>query len=136
MSKKLKKDNLTIKVILTCIFIITLVLFLFNREIDIENLNLNILDFLIKYKLLSIYLMFINLITFIIFMIDKFKSINKKWRIKESTLINLCIVGGSIGGFVSMYLFRHKTKHSSFYIGIPLIIIIQIILLIYLNNIV
>ena len=127
-----KKDNLTIKIIFACILVSITVLFLFSKNNQINNLDVNIFKFFNKQKLLSIYLITINLITFITFGVDKFKSIKKTWRIKESTLINLCIIGGSIGGLLSMYLFHHKTKHYSFYIGIPLIIIIQIILLVYL----
>jgi len=136
MIKKIKKESLTIRIILTCILVSITVLFLFSKNNQINNLDFNILDFLIKPKLLSIYLITINLITFITFGVDKFKSIKKTWRIKESTLINLCIIGGSIGGILSMYLFHHKTKHSSFYIGIPLIIITQIIIFIYVINII
>lgn len=135
MSKKIKKDYLTIKIILTCTFVLIIILFLFNRINQINILDFNILNFLIKQKLLSIYLIIINLITFIIFGIDKFKSIKNKWRFKESTLINLCFIGGSIGGLISMYLFHHKTKHSCFHIGIPLIIITQIIVMISMINI-
>ena len=135
MSKRIKKDNLTIQIILTYVFIIILILFLFNRNNQTNNLDVNRFIFLNKQKILSIYLATINFITFVIFGIDKFKSINRKWRIKELTLINLCIIGGSIGGLLSMYLFHHKTKHSDFYIGIPLIIITQIIVMIYIVNI-
>lgn len=77
------------------------------------------------------YLLLINLIAFIIVYIDKKKAIKRQWRIKESTIIFLSIIGGSIGTYISMYAFRHKTKHLKFTLGIPIIIVLQ--LLIYVS---
>ena len=133
MKNKKRKYNLTFNLFSLCITIIILIIFLFYKN---EDINIDIWNIFNKETNLAIYLIFVNLITFITFAIDKFKSIKKTWRIKESTLINLCIIGGSIGGLLSMYLFRHKTKHSCFYIGIPLIIITQFIILIYVINII
>lgn len=82
---------------------------------------------LIIYALLAL-----NLITFITYGIDKFKAKKSRWRIPESTLILLALLGGSIGAWLGMKAWRHKTQHAKFYIGIPLIISGQIILLIYL----
>ena len=77
-------------------------------------------------KLIFYYLIAINMFSFLLFFIDKRKAIKHKWRVKESTLILLCILGGSIGGLFSMYLFHHKTKHIKFKFGVPFIIILQI----------
>ncbi len=82
---------------------------------------------LIIYALLAL-----NLITFITYGIDKFKAKKSRWRIPESTLILLALLGGSIGAWLGIKAWRHKTQHAKFYIGIPLIITGQIILLIYL----
>ena len=77
-----------------------------------------------------IYIAIISIITFLCFGIDKWKAKAHKWRIKEATLIGLCIIGGSIGGLLGMHLFRHKTKKPLFFIGIPLILIAQIAIII------
>lgn len=61
--------------------------------------------------------------------IDKQKAKRHKWRISENTLILISILGGSIGSIIGMQLFRHKTKHVKFKLGLPVILIIQIILL-------
>ena len=82
--------------------------------------------------IISGILLTLNLLTFIIYGIDKFKAKKAKWRIPESTLILLALLGGSIGAWLGMKAWRHKTQHAKFYIGIPLIISGQIILLIYL----
>lgn len=81
------------------------------------------------------YLLIINIIGFFIMLIDKNRARHKEWRISEKTLIGISIIGGSIGVLTSMHIFRHKTKHKKFTIGVPLILTIQIILLgLYIKN--
>lgn len=82
-------------------------------------------------NILFYYLVLVNIIAFITIYIDKKKAIKHKWRIKESTLFLLSIIGGSIGTLLGMYTFRHKTKHKQFTLGIPLILIIQILIFIF-----
>ncbi|WP_294188205.1 DUF1294 domain-containing protein [uncultured Clostridium sp.] len=84
-------------------------------------------------NILFYYLLLINVIAFIIIYIDKQKAIKHKWRIKESTLFLISIIGGSLGTLIGMYTFRHKTKHIKFTLGIPFILIVQILLIYYLN---
>lgn len=83
-------------------------------------------------KYVIIYLIAINVITMIMFGIDKRKAIKNEWRIPERTLFILAIIGGSIGGILGMHMFHHKTKKWYFAYGIPLILIIQIGSVIYL----
>ena len=61
-------------------------------------------------------------------------AISKKWRYKIVTLLGLCFIGGSLGGLLAMYVFRHKTQQDYFTVGVPLIIITQIIVIIFLAN--
>lgn len=75
---------------------------------------------------IMVFLVFINLISLVIFGMDKYKASRKQWRIKESQLLFLCVLGGSIGALVSMKLFRHKTKKTKFSIGVPVILAVQI----------
>jgi uncharacterized membrane protein YsdA (DUF1294 family) len=72
------------------------------------------------------YLVAVNLITLIFFWNDKRRSKKAGWRTPEKTLIGLCLIGGSIGGFLGMRVFHHKTKHFLFAWGIPIILILQI----------
>ena len=81
-------------------------------------------------KNIIIYLIIINIISFLAIFIDKKKAEKEKWRIKESTLLLLSIFGGSIGGILGMYIFHHKTKKPRFYVGLPVIIVLQILLII------
>ncbi|MDU4890724.1 MAG: DUF1294 domain-containing protein [Clostridium sp.] len=76
-----------------------------------------------------IYLLFINTVAFFAMLIDKRRAINKQWRISEKALIGMSVAGGSIGMLCGMQIFRHKTKHKKFTIGIPLILVVQILLL-------
>lgn len=75
-----------------------------------------------------IYLIGINILTFLVFGMDKWKARRGKWRIPEETLIWMSIAGGSIGALVGMYLFRHKTQKRKFNLGIPVILFAQAIL--------
>ena len=77
------------------------------------------------------YQIAINAITFITYGIDKWKARKNKWRIPESTLLLLAVFGGSIGAFLGMRVWRHKTMHKKFKYGIPSILVLQIGLLLY-----
>ena len=81
---------------------------------------------------LTNYLIGINVVTFLLYGIDKWKAQRGKWRIPEETLIWLAVVGGSIGALIGMYLFRHKTKHRKFTLGIPVIILAQAVIVFFL----
>lgn len=79
------------------------------------------------------YLLAINIVTFLLYGIDKYKAKKGRWRISEATLIALAVIGGSIGVWGGMHIWHHKTKHKKFKLGIPTIIILQIALAIYLR---
>ena len=105
------------------------------------------------------YLIVINIVTFLVYGIDKWKAVNQRgqsqtrlsyaerkqprpkvkakksmWRIREGSLLMLAILGGSIGTLLGMKIWHHKTMHKKFKFGLPLILIIQIILIGYLSK--
>ena len=84
-------------------------------------------------KNLIIYLAVINFIGFIAMWSDKRKAQKNQWRTPEGTLMGICLLGGGIGTILGMYKFRHKTKKLKFTVGMPTILIAEIILLIYLD---
>ena len=85
----------------------------------------------------SIYYLFaINIVSFFLYGIDKYKAKKNKWRISEATLLMIAVIGGSIGAWAGMRLWHHKTMHKKFNYGIPLIIIMQIALVAYLHTII
>ena len=77
-----------------------------------------------------IYLAVINLIGIFLCIKDKYAAKKKKWRVKENTFITLSLFGGSLGIYLCMKVIRHKTKHKKFMIGIPLIMVLQVIFII------
>ena len=82
-------------------------------------------------SILLIYFAIINVFTFFVYGIDKWKAKRSKWRIPESTLLGMAALGGSIGAWLGMKTWHHKTLHKKFKYGIPLILFVQIALLIW-----
>ena len=78
-------------------------------------------------KMILLYLLIVNALGFLLMLVDKRKAQKNLWRIPESTLFLIAAIGGSIGSIAGMYKFRHKTKHLKFVLGIPAILIAQIV---------
>lgn len=83
--------------------------------------------------LLLYYFLAINFVAFIIFGIDKLKARKNLWRIPEATLLLLAVIGGSIGAWMGMYVWHHKTMHLKFKYGVPVILALQIAILAYMT---
>ena len=83
-------------------------------------------------KIILGYLLAINIATFFLYGIDKYKAKKGRWRISEATLLMMAAIGGSLGAWAGMRLWHHKTMHKKFKYGIPIIIIIQVALAVYL----
>ena len=78
-----------------------------------------------------IYLAVINVVTFFMYGIDKWKAKKSKWRIRKAALLGLAVLGGSIGAWLGMQVWHHKTQHKKFKYGVPAIIIVQLALIVY-----
>ena len=85
------------------------------------------------HQLSLYYLAAINVITFLIYGIDKWKAKKNKWRISESTLLMLAAIGGSVGAWIGMKTWHHKSLHKKFKYGIPFILTLQLALKVYLH---
>ncbi len=85
--------------------------------------------------MILIYLFIINALAFLLMLIDKEKAKKNRWRIPEKTLMAVALVGGSIGAVMGMKLFHHKTKHSKFAIGLPVILAIQVVIVVIIYSI-
>lgn len=79
---------------------------------------------------IAIYLAAINVITFIMFGADKARAVKGRWRISEAALILAALLGGSIGALAGMRIFHHKTRHRKFTVGIPVILVLQIVFMV------
>ena len=84
------------------------------------------IEWLIYYELI------INLLAFVLFGVDKYKAKRGQWRISEWRLMLLSLFGGAAGALCGMYVWRHKTQHKLFVIGVPLLVILHFTLLYYL----
>lgn len=82
-------------------------------------------------KIIVLYLVFINVLTFLLYGIDKWKAKRSRWRITESVLLGMAAVGGSVGAWLGMRVWRHKTQHKRFRYGVPAILVVQIVLLVW-----
>lgn len=78
--------------------------------------------------IVGIYILVINITGFASMGVDKYKAKNRLWRIKEATLFMYAIIGGSVGSILGMYVFHHKTKHTKFVVGMPLVLVAQILI--------
>ena len=79
-------------------------------------------------NIVLIYLVAINIVTFFVYGIDKWKAKPSKWRIEESTLLWWAAAGGSIGALLGMKAWHHKTMHKKFKYGVPAILMAQIVI--------
>ena len=85
-------------------------------------------------KLILMYLAIINALCFLLMLIDKQKARKRKWRIPEAVLLGATAIGGSFGTLMSMYIFRHKTRHLRFKAGVPLLLFLHFLALLWLFN--
>lgn len=76
-------------------------------------------------KIFFAYIIFINVLAFILFGRDKRKAVKHQWRISEACLLSVAALGGSLGAWAGMQFFRHKTRHRKFSLGVPLLILLQ-----------
>ena len=132
--RKAEKENMMSRVFIICIFIIQVIMLLIFKGHHAEHFTFAFWKFFAEHRILLIYLGIMNLVTFIVFAIDKANARANRSRIKIVTLLGLSFAGGSVGGLVSMYLFRHKTQKDYFTVGMPLIIVMQVVVLFYLMN--
>lgn len=79
-------------------------------------------------KYFAIYLLIVNAAGFFLMLIDKRKAVHHRWRIPEKTLFLTAAIGGSAGSIFGMYTFRHKTRHLQFTLGMPAILVVQLLL--------
>lgn len=77
-------------------------------------------------ELLIVYVVAVNAVAFVVYGVDKYKVQKAKWRIRESTLLLLAVIGGSAGAWLGLKIWRHKTRHAKFRYGVPAILLIQL----------
>ena len=126
--RKINKVNIQSRVYTVVLLIIHILVLLAFFGPNKDKSTTWFLSFYEQHKVFCILFIIINIITFIVFGIDKIKAENGKWRIREVVLFLLSLIGGALGGFLAMDLFNHKTTRPAFLVGIPMIIIMHLIL--------
>lgn len=134
-SRAAVKANMMSRVFVACVFVIQFVIFLIVKGHIKNEITLDFLSFFERHKPILVYLVVINFITVIAFGLDKIAALEDKTRIRIVTLLGLAFIGGSIGGLIAMFVFRHKIRKDYFMVGVPLIIVMQIVVFFYLMNI-
>ena len=81
-------------------------------------------------KIIGIYLLIINVVTFALYGIDKWKAIHNKWRIREAVLLVTAFIGGSLGAFIGMQMFRHKTRKWYFKYTVPAMLVMHVVVMV------
>ena len=81
---------------------------------------------------LLFWLIFVNVLALILFGLDKYRARHRQWRIPEFLLFLVALLGGSLGAVIGMDLFRHKTRHTRFHRGLPLLFFLHFILCLYI----
>ena len=132
--RKSVKDNIMSRVFVICLFVIQLVMFLFLKGANGEKITFAFWEFFAEHKILIIYSVIINFVSFAAFAVDKINACEGRSRIRIITLLGIAFAGGSIGAILGMYIFRHKTRVDYFTVGVPLIMIMQAVVIFYLMN--
>ncbi len=132
--RKAVKDNMMSRVFVFCVLIIQIIIVLVVKGYIKSDLTFDFWDFFSTHMILVIYLVIINVVTLIAFAKDKIAAIEHKSRSRIITLLGMAFIGGSLGALVAMYAFKHKTKKDYFSVGIPLIILMQIVVVFFLMN--
>ena len=132
--RKAEKGNMLSRIIMSCLVVIDIIVYLIYKGFVARNLTFAFWNILIKYPVSLIYLALINIVTFFVYLKDKKAAEKGKDRVKIVTLLSLSFIGGSIGALCGMYILHHKTNKSYFTVGVPLMIVMQILLLFYLSN--
>lgn len=132
--RKAVKDNMMSRVFIACVFVIQVVILLMVKGHHADTITFAFWKFFTDYKLLLIYFGIINFVAFVMFAIDKVNAAEHRSRIRIVTLLGVAFIGGSVGGLMAMYLLHHKTKKDYFTVGIPLIMIMQVVVAFYILN--
>ena len=133
-ARKAEKASMMSRIFSVCVLIMQIILLLFLKSGNYENLTFDFVGFFAAHKPLTIYLICINVITFAAFAVDKFMAIANRQRIRIVTLLVLSFLGGVIGGLLGMCIFRHKIRKVYFAVGLPLMFVMHLVLIFYIMN--
>ena len=132
--RKTVKENLMSRVFVSSVLVIQVVIVLMIKGAIGKDITLAFWDYFGTHKVLLWYLVVMNFVSLIAYALDKIRAIEHASRVRNIILLALAFFGGSIGAITGMYIFRHKTKKDYYTVGVPLIIIMQLVVLFFLMN--
>ena len=132
--RKAVKENMMSRVFTLCMLIIQAILLLIVKGYHGDQIHIDFWDYLMQHRILLIYLAVVNILTIIVFGVDKMNAKSNRQRVRIVTLLGLAFIGGSVGALIGMYGFHHKTKKAYFTVGVPLILLMQVVVLFYVMN--
>ena len=132
--RKVVKENMMSRVFTLCMLVIQAILLLIVKGYHGDQIHIDFWDYLMQHRILLIYLAVVNILTIIVFGVDKMNAKSNRQRVRIVTLLGLAFIGGSVGALIGMYGFHHKTKKAYFTVGVPLILLMQVVVLFYVMN--
>ena len=132
--RKAVKENMMSRVFTLCMLVIQAILLLIVKGYHGDQIHIDFWDYLMQHRILLIYLAVVNMLTIIVFGVDKMNAKSNRQRVRIVTLLGLAFIGGSVGALIGMYGFHHKTKKAYFTVGVPLILLMQVVVLFYVMN--
>ena len=132
--RKAVKENMMSRVFTLCMLVIQAILLLIVKGYHGDQIHIDFWDYLKQHRILLIYLAVVNILTIIVFGVDKMNAKSNRQRVRIVTLLGLAFIGGSVGALIGMYGFHHKTKKAYFTVGVPLILLMQVVVLFYVMN--
>lgn len=132
--RKAVKEDMMSRVFTLCMLVIQAILLLIVKGYHGDQIHIDFWDYLMQHRILLIYLAVVNILTIIVFGVDKMNAKSNRQRVRIVTLLGLAFIGGSVGALIGMYGFHHKTKKAYFTVGVPLILLMQVVVLFYVMN--
>ena len=132
--RKAVKENMMSRVFTLCMLVIQAILLLIVKGYHGDQIHIDFWDYLMQHRILLIYLAVVNILTIIVFGVDKMNAKSNRQRVRIVTLLGLAFIGGSVGALIGMYGFHHKTKKAYFTVGVRLILLMQVVVLFYVMN--
>ena len=133
--RKPDKQSMTLRVTAVCALIIQAVVLLILKGRLKSELSFAFWSYLARHRVLLIWLLAVSLVTLIAYGADKLAAVRGRRRIPVAVLLGLAFIGGSVGALLGMLLFRHKIRQISFTLGVPLILLTQLLVLFFVMNI-
>ena len=130
-----KKENMLSHVVIACLFVVEVLAVLVLNGQHGEHVTFAFWEFFATNPLVSLYFGIINVIGFAAFALDKKNAVKGRRRIRIVTLLFLSFIGGAIGGLLAMQVFRHKTQTKHFTVGLPLMLVMQVLVIFYCMNV-